>query len=379
MKVPFLDLFAAYGEIKQELDAAHFRVMNSGHYILGSETEAFEREFAAYCGVQYCITVGNGLDALHLVLRAWNIGEGDEVIVPANTFIATWLAVSYSGATPVPVEPDMRTYNIDPSKIEGAITSKTKAIIPVHLYGQPAEMSIIKDIARKYNLKVLEDAAQAHGARYGGICTGGLGDAAAFSFYPGKNLGAFGDGGAITTNDIETATIIRKLRNYGSSIKYVHEMQGYNSRLDELQAAFLRVRLKYLDQWNSRRAAIADFYKTALTSLDFATPFVPEHIEPVWHLYVIRSSKRAVIEKTLNEAGVGTLIHYPTPPHMQNAYNSLKLKEGNFPISEKLSKEILSLPIGPHLSKDSARYITDVLEDNRETFSMVLDNHPSYC
>lgn len=361
MKVPFLNLLAAYEEIKPELDAAYNRVMSSGHYILGTETEAFEREFAAYCGVKHCIAVGSGLDALHLVLKAWNIGKGDEVIVPANTFIATWLAVSYAGATPVPVEPDEFTYNLAPENIEAAITTKTKAIIPVHLYGQPADMHRIKAIARKYSLRVLEDAAQAHGACYHGSRTGGLGDAAAFSFYPGKNLGAFGDGGAITTNDDDVATTVRKLRSYGSSIKYVHEMKGYNSRLDELQAALLRVRLKYLDQWNSRRVEIAGTYEKELGKLGLQVPFVPEWVEPVWHLYVIRCNNRAVLQDKLNKAGISTLIHYPTPPHMQEAYASLNFKQGDFSLSEKLSSEILSLPMGPQLRKDQLEYIIDVL------------------
>ncbi len=364
MKVPFLNLHAAYEELKEELDAAYFRVMKSGYYILGEETESFEREFAAYCGVKHCITVGNGLEALHLVLRAWNIGVGDEVIVPANTFIATWLAVSYAGATPIPVEPDERTYNIDPVKIEAAITAKTKAIIPVHLYGQPAEIGRIKKIARKYNLKVLEDAAQAHGALYQEVRTGGLGDAAAFSFYPGKNLGSFGDGGAITTNDDGLVGIIRKLRSYGSSQKYVHEIKGYNSRLDELQSAFLRVKLKYLDQWNGRRSEVAEFYKSNLSRIGIESPFVPEGIGPVWHLYVIRCSNRSILQQKLNEARIGTIIHYPIPPHRQEAYASLQFQQKKFPISEKLAEEVLSLPMGPQLAIDELNYVINVLRKN---------------
>ena len=292
MKVPFLDLNAQYLELKDELDAAYHRVMDSGWYILGKEVEAFEAEFAEYCQVRHCIGVGNGLDALHLILRASGIGPGDEVIVPSNTYIATWLAVTYAGAKPVPVEPDERTYNIDPSRIESAITKRTKAIMPVHLYGQPADMDSINEIAIRYGLKVFEDAAQAHGAKYKGRKTGGLGIAAGFSFYPGKNLGAFGDGGAVTTNDNELAQKIRILGNYGSSIKYYNEQKGFNSRLDELQAAFLRIKLKKLDEWNTLRRTCASYYQKGLADCGIILPYVPEWAEPVWHLYVVRHPHR---------------------------------------------------------------------------------------
>lgn len=332
-----------------EIDAAYNRVKESGWFILGPEVKAFEDEFAAYCGVKCCIGVGNGLDALHLILRALGIGLGHEVIVPANTYIATWLAVTYAGAIPVPVEPDEKTYNIDRDRIEGAITNKTKAILPVHLYGQPADMNPINEIAAQYKLKVIEDAAQAHGALYKGKRTGSLGNAAGFSFYPGKNLGALGDGGAVTTNDDELADRVRTLRNYGSTDKYVNEVPGFNSRLDEIQAAFLRVKLKYLDEWNRRRAEIANHYKSRLASTNLILPYVPEWAAPVWHLYVVRSDKRDVLQKRISEAGIDTLIHYPIPPHLQEAYSNLGYRKGDFPITEKLAGEVLSLPIGPHV------------------------------
>jgi len=355
-KIPFLDLKQPYLELKDELDSAYQRVMESGWYILGKEVEAFEAEFAEYCGVQHCIGVGNGLDALHLILRAMDIGEGDEVIVPSNTFIATWLAVSYAGATPVPVEPDEKTYNIDPKRIEKAITEKTKAIMLVHLYGQPADMDPILEIAAKYHLKVIEDAAQAHGARYKGKRTGGLGDAAGFSFYPGKNLGALGDGGAVTTNDDALAARVRQLCNYGSQIKYTHEFKGFNSRLDEMQAAFLMVKLRKLDDWNERRKVIADMYLTGLADLsDLTLPYVPDWAEPVWHLFVVRTSKRVQLSKYLEEQGIQTLIHYPVPPHKQGAYQ--ELSHLSLPVSEMIHREVLSLPMGPSLDKSYVQYI----------------------
>ncbi|MCX7780189.1 MAG: DegT/DnrJ/EryC1/StrS family aminotransferase [Negativicutes bacterium] len=351
MKIPFLDLKAAYLELKEELDAALSRVMNSGSFILGTEGEAFEREFAAYCGVRHCIGVGNGMDALTLVLKAWGIGPGDEVIVPANTFIATWLAVSHTGASVVAVDPDERTYNMNPEKVEAAVTKRTKAIIPVHLYGQPADMKPINAIARKYRIKVLEDAAQAHGALYEGKRTGGLGDAAGFSFYPGKNLGAFGDAGAITTNDDCLAQRLRALRNYGSHVKYVHEIIGYNSRLDEMQAALLRVRLKHLDAWNARRIELARIYCRELADTALVLPYVPAWAQPVWHLFVVRCKSRDSLQRKLAEKGIAALIHYPIPPHLQHAYNSI-LPPNDSACSEKLADELLSLPIGPHLRED---------------------------
>ena len=331
----------------------------SGWYIRGPEVDAFEAEFATYCGAAHCVGVANGLDALHLALRAMDVGPGDEVIVPSNTYIATWLAVSQCGATPVPVEPDARTYNIDPALIEAAITPRTKVILPVHLYGQPADMDPILAIARKHGLRVLEDAAQAHGARYKGQRLGAHGDAVAWSFYPGKNLGAMGDGGAVTTNDAQLADRLRVLRNYGSRVKYVNEVQGYNSRLDPLQAAILRVKLAHLDEWNARRKAIAATYTAKLGPVIASgarqstprLPHVPEWAEPVWHLYVVQHPQRDSLHKALGDAGVGTLIHYPIPPHLQQAYASAGYVPGQFPIAEQIANQCLSLPIGPHLDE----------------------------
>jgi dTDP-4-amino-4,6-dideoxygalactose transaminase len=351
MRVPFLDLRTPYIELKDELDGAYKRVMESGWYILGKECEAFEKEFADYCESKYCVGVGNGLDALHLILRAYGIGEGDEVIVPANTYIATWLAVSYAGARPIPVEPDEKTYNINPILIEQAITKRTKAIIAVHLYGQPADMDSINDIAKNYNLKVIEDAAQAHGAKYKGRRTGSLGDAAGFSFYPGKNLGAIGDGGAVTTNDSILADKVKILRNYGSRIKYYNEVKGFNSRLDELQAALLRVKLTKLDEWNERRKNVAHKYFQEFNNKDNITlPYVPEWANPVWHLFVVRCQERDDLQSYLHKAGIDTLIHYPVPPHLSEAYAGMGYSIGDFPITEQIAKSVLSLPMGPHIN-----------------------------
>jgi dTDP-4-amino-4,6-dideoxygalactose transaminase len=350
--------------LQAELDGAFRRVMSSGWYILGKEVSTFEEEFAEYCGVEHCVGVGNGLDALALILRAAEIGPGDEVIVPTNTYIATWLAVDHVGATPVPVEPDPRTYNINPARIEEAITPTTRAIMPVHLYGQPADMDVINDIAREHGLMVIEDSAQAHGARYKGRRVGGAGDAAGFSFYPGKNLGAFGDGGAVTTNDPDLADKVRVLRNYGSRVKYVNEVKGYNSRLDELQAALLRVKLRHLDEWNSRRARIAAEYTRALDGLPaLEVPRVPDWAGPVWHLYVVRVREREEVQRCLAERGIATVLHYPIPPHLQEAYASMKLPRGSYPVSERLSDEVLSLPIGPHLSDTQRSAVIAVLKD----------------
>ncbi|ODG99006.1 erythromycin biosynthesis sensory transduction protein eryC1 [Nostoc sp. KVJ20] len=358
MRVSFLNFEASYLELQEELDAAYQRVMKAGWYILGREVEAFEVEFAAYCQTKYCIGVGNGLDALHLILRAMNIGNGDEVIVPTNTYIASWLAVSYAGATPVPVEPDEKTYNINPQLIEAAITERTKAILVVHLYGQPADMDAINTIAHRYNLKVIEDAAQAHGARFKDRRVGSLGDAAGFSFYPTKNLGAIGDGGAVTTNDVDLADKVRLLRNYGSRVKYENEIQGYNSRLDELQAAFLRVKLTKLDEWNSRRVYIAEQYLQRLVkTANLTLPFVPNWAESVWHLFVVRHPKRYGLEQHLRQAGIGTLIHYPIPPHLSGAYIGSGWHEGSFAIAEQLAKEVLSLPLHPHLTEEQVSII----------------------
>ena len=351
MRVPFLDLKLAHEELRRELDDAYRRVMDSGRYILEQEVDAFEREFADYCGTQYCIGVGNGLDALHLVLRAYGIGGGDDVIVPAHTYIATWLAVSFCGARPVPVDCDPHTFNINPELIEAAITPRTKAIIAVHLYGQPADMDRIVDIARKFDLKVIEDAAQAHGARYKGQRAGNLGDAAGFSFYPGKNLGALGDAGAVVTNDPELANRVHMLGNYGAQIKYEHEFQGVNSRLDALQAAFLRTKLKYLDQWNERRQRTAAGYLSVLTDVpELMLPLVPQWADPVWHLFVVRHQQRDRLQQFLSAKEIGTLIHYPIPPHLSKAYAASGWRIGDFPITERLAKTVLSLPMGPHLA-----------------------------
>ena len=352
MKVPFLDVRASYEEIAPELDAATHRVIAGGWYLLGDEIDAFEREYAAYVGAKYCVGLGNGLDALHLGLRAFGVGAGDEVIVPSNTYIATWLAVSYAGATPVPVEPDPRTYNLDPARIEAAITPRTKAILPVHLYGQPADMDAINAIAARHGLRVLDDAAQVHGARYRGRRVGALADITAWSFYPGKNLGALGDAGAITTDDAALADQVRTLRNYGSRVKYVNEVQGYNSRLDEIQAAALRVKLVHLDEWNARRARIAARYTAELDNAGLTLPHVPEWADPAWHVYVVRSPDRDALQRHLTAAAIGTVIHYPIPPHRQQAYRELQLPEGQFPLSEAIHREVISLPIGPHMTDE---------------------------
>lgn len=361
-KVPFLDLKAAYQELKTELDSAVLRSMESGWYIGGSDVEAFEAAYAQYCGAEFCVGVGNGLDALHLVLRAFGIGPGDEVIVPSNTYIATWLAVSYTGAKPVPVEPEERTYNLNPELVEAAITPRTRAIIPVHLYGQPADLDPILSIAKQHNLWVLEDAAQAQGARYKGQRIGAHGDAVAWSFYPGKNLGAMGDAGAVTTSNLEVADKVRMLRNYGSKVKYVNEITGYNSRLDPLQAAALGVKLLHLDEWNGRRKKIAEFYIKELANTSLVLPFVPDWAEPVWHLFVVRSQERDRLQRHLEDRGISTLIHYPIPPHLQQAYVEMRLPEGSFPLSEVIHREVLSLPIGPHLSMEQAARVVEAVQ-----------------
>jgi dTDP-4-amino-4,6-dideoxygalactose transaminase len=360
MRVPFLDVSAAYFELEQQIDAAIEGVLQSTWYVLGPEVESFEREYAAYCDTQYCVGVANGLDALHLALGAMEVGPGDEVIVPSNTYIATWLAISHCGATPVPVEPDEATYNLDPARIEAAITSRTKVILPVHLYGQPADLDPIQGIARKHGLKVLEDAAQAHGAKYKGRRIGSHGDAVAWSFYPSKNLGGIGDGGAVTTNDAKIADRIRVLRNYGSREKYVNEVQGYNSRLDPLQATILRVKLAHLDEWNARRTAIAQRYQQGLAGSGLTLPYVPDWADPVWHLYVVQHPQRDALQHALTDAGVGTLIHYPIPPHRQQAYAQAGWGQGAFPLAERMADEVLSLPIGPHLGTEQVATVIEV-------------------
>lgn len=362
MKVPFLDFVGPYEELKPELDAAYERFMRSAWYIMGKACDAFEQEFAQYCGSKHCVGVGNGLEALHLLLRADGIGKGDEVIVPSNTYIATWLAVSYAEATVVPVECDPRTYNLDPDRIAAAITPRTKAIMPVHLYGQTADMDPILALAEKHGLKVIEDNAQAQGARYKGRRTGSLGHSAGHSFYPGKNLGAFGDGGAITTDDAGLADKVRVLRNYGSRKKYYNEVKGYNSRLDEMQAAFLRVKLKHLDAWNKRREVVANqFLHEIKPANGLILPHVPEWAEPVWHLFVVRHPNRDALQQKLNAAGIGTLIHYPVPAHLSGAYEDSGWKRGNFPLAETSADTVLSLPIGPHITQDQVRLVIDAV------------------
>ncbi len=357
--VPFLDLGKLNEEIRSKLDLAYKRVIDSGWYVMGPELEKFEFEFAQYSEVKHCIGVGNGLDALHLLLNAYGIGSGDEVIVPSNTFIATWMAVSKCGAKPVPVEPDFETHNINPKLIEEAITRKTRAIIPVHLYGQPADMDPINEIARQYGLIVIEDAAQAQGARYKGRRVGSLGNAAGTSFYPGKNLGALGDGGAVLTSDDAIAEKVRKLRNYGSTAKYRHELDGSNSRLDEIQAAFLREKLPLLDLWNQRRKFVAESYTKLLTNSEITLPKCPIWAEHVWHLFVIRSRERDKLVKKLSSSGIQTVIHYPVPPHQQimyKAYENISL-----PIAEKLSRDVLSLPISPSLNNEDIAYVVKTI------------------
>lgn len=360
--IPFLDHGAAYRELKPEIDAAVARVLDSGWYILGPEVEAFEAEWAAFCGAAHSVGVANGLDALILALRALGIGAGDEVIVPSNTYIATWLAVSAVGAVPVPVEPDPATHTIDAAGMAAAITPRTRALLPVHLYGCPADLDPILALARVHGLKVVEDAAQCHGARYKGRRIGAHGDVVCWSFYPGKNLGALGDAGAITTDNPELAARIALLRNYGSRVKYVNEEAGVNSRLDPLQAAVLRAKLPFLDAWSDRRRAIAAAYGEGLRGAGLILPEAPAWAEPVWHLYVVRSGARDALATRLAEQGVGTLIHYPIPPHMQQAYAGLGIAPEALPLARQLAGEVLSLPIGPQLGlADSAAVIAAVV------------------
>ena len=363
-KIPFLNVKEDYFELEQELKKAADKVFKKGWYILGDEVTNFEAEFAAFTQSRHCIGVGNGLDALTLILMAYDIKSGDEVIVPSNTYIATALAVSRVGAKVVFVEPDQITHNLDAVRIKEAITEKTKAVIPVHLYGLPADMDRINDIARKYKLKVIEDACQAHGAEYKGRKAGNLADAAAFSFYPGKNLGCFGDGGAVTINDDVLALKIRSLRNNGSQKKYFNEYQGINSRLDELQAALLRVKLKYLDDWNFRRRKAVEAYQNGLKSIEgLNLPVEPEGFKSCWHLYVVQSKNRDQLQKKLSAQGIGTLIHYPLPPYQQEAYSNLKIKTGTFPIADELGESVLSLPMGPHLDTESANYVCQMIQN----------------
>jgi len=349
--------------INRELKEATNRVIDSNWYILGKEVENFEREFADYLGVKYCVGVGNGLEALHIILKAYGIGEGDEVIIPSNTYIATALAVSYAGAVPIMVEPNERTCNINSDLIEEKITKKTKAIMPVHLYGQACNMNPINEVAKKYNLKVIEDTAQAHGATYKGRKCGALGDASGFSFYPTKNLGALGDAGAITTNDEDLAKKIKALRNYGSQKHYYNKYMGFNSRLDEMQAAILRVKLRHLEEFNEERKKIAQFYLNNLQDTDLILPHVPEWTEPVWHQFVIRSKKRDKLQGYLKSKGIGTLIHYPLPIHLQEAYKGLGYKKGDFPLAEKIANEVLSLPMWVGLKKEEIKMVCNVINN----------------
>jgi dTDP-3-amino-3,4,6-trideoxy-alpha-D-glucose transaminase len=358
MKVPILDLKPAYDELRTELDAAYHRVMESGWVLLGKELEAFEAEYASSVGATHCVGVANGLEAMQLVLMALDIGAGDEVIVPSNGYIATWLAVTLTGARPIPCEPDERTYNIDPARLAALITPRTKAILPIHLYGQTADMVAINALAKQHGLFVLEDAAQSHGARCHSRAAGALGDAAGVSFYPSKNLGALADAGAVTTNNAALAEKISHLRNYGSKSRYHHEYLGLNSRLSELQAAFLRAKLPRLAEWNARRAALAARYLSQLQGIgDLTLPFVPGWAEPVWHLFVVRTARRDALQAHLTARGIGAQIHYPIPPHLSNAYRAAGWKRGDFPLAEKLAGEVLSLPIGPHISAEQIDHV----------------------
>ena len=365
MTIPVLDIGATYRELHSEIDAAVTRTLASGQYIGGVEVSRFEAAYANYCGAAHCIGVGNGLDALHLTLRAMDIGDGDEVIVASNGFIATLLAVSMTGATPILVEPDPETHNLCPAKVEAAITTRTRALLPTHLYGQPADLDSLLNLAQRYGIKLIEDSAQAHGASYKGRRVGAHGDAVTWSFYPSKNLGAFGDAGAVTTNDSELATRIRILGNYGSSQRYVNELRGVNSRLDPIQAAILNVKLSYLDGWNDRRRAIAALYTDRLGESGLELPFVPTWANPVWHQYIVQSNQRDALAARLRDVGISTLIHYPIPPHLQRAYADMALPAGALPIAERLAGRVLSLPMGPHLTLDQAHQVVDAIMVSR--------------
>jgi dTDP-4-amino-4,6-dideoxygalactose transaminase len=365
--IPFFDLRAVYEELREEIDPALARVAASGWYLLGSELTAFEAEYASYVGAKHCVGLANGLEALELGLRAMDVGPGDEVIAPSNTYIACWLAISNVGARPVPVEPDERTMNIDPARIEAAITSRTRVIMPVHLYGQPADMDPILSIAGIHGIRVLDDAAQAHGARYHGRRIGGLGTTTAWSFYPGKNLGAFGDAGGVTTDDDVIADRIRVLRNYGSRVKYVNEVRGCNSRLDEIQAAVLRVKLRHLDRWNARRIDQACLYHEHLRHTRLTLPEVPGGIEPAWHLYVVRDAQRDALQAALRSRHVDTLIHYPIPPHRQAAYADLAIDRSSLPIADRIHETALSLPMGPHLTREQQHCVIDAVREVRSS------------
>lgn len=363
MKYPFLDVGFGYRSLKTELDEAYQAVMDSGYYIGGGPVTTFEEEFAQFCGTKYCVGMASGLDAIAFPLRAYGIGEGDEVIVPANTFIATWIAVAQVGATPVPVDADPETMNMDLDAIPALITERTRAIMPVHLYGQPVPHKGLRDLADKYDLKIIEDAAQAHGAFDGNRRAGQIGDVAGFSFYPGKNLGAFGDGGAVVSDDADLIESIRELGNYGSKVKYQHDTVGYNSRLDTLQAAMLSVKLRKLSEWNDRRREIADIYTTSLASTPGLTlPKVAKGIGSAWHLYVVRHDDRAGLQAALAEAGVPAAMHYPTPNHHAGAFKA-EFGDMSFPVTEEICRTCLSLPIGPHLSVAQAQDIAVIVDE----------------
>ncbi len=363
MKIPFVTFLPLERELDSDLREAFRRVFENSWYIGGKEDEAFEASFAEYCNVKYCVGVGNGLDALMLALKALGVGAGDEVLVPSNTFIATALAVTYVGATPVFVEPDIRTYNIDPARIEAAITEKTKAIMPVHLYGQPCDMDPIMEIARKYNLYVVEDCAQAHGATYKGKIVGSFGDAAGFSFYPGKNLGALGDAGAVVTNNKELADKIRALGNYGSDYKYHHIYQGSNSRLDELQAAFLSAKIPHMDRVNRQRRELARKFSEGINNPLLTLPYVAPETEPVWHIYAVRTAHRDALADFLQKKGIGTNKHYPTPMHLQECYRDLNLSKGTLPIAEEISATQLSLPFYYGMTEEEIQYVIQCVNE----------------
>lgn len=365
MTVPFVTFKPLERELDKEIRAAFERVYTRSWYIEGEEDKAFEDAFAFYCSVNYAVGCGNGLDSLMLSLKALGIGAGDEVIVPSNTFIATALAVTYCGATPVFVEPDINTYNIDSSKIEEKISEKTKAIMPVHLYGQPADMDPIIDIAKRYDLFIVEDCAQAHGAKYKGKRMGSFGNAAGFSFYPGKNLGALGDAGTVVTNSLELAEKVRALGNYGSDFKYHHIYQGNNSRLDEMQAAFLSAKLPVLDKVNENRREAAAKYLSGMKNPAVILPTVPDYAEPVWHIFAVRCKERDRLEKFLNDKGIGTNKHYPIPVHLQECYKDLGFKKGDFPIAEEISATELSLPMYYGMTDEEINYVIDAVNEFR--------------
>ncbi len=362
MKIPFQSFERMHEAIRPELTAKFNAVLDKNYYIMGGEHELFEKNFAFYVGTKFALGCGNGLDALHIILKALGIGEGAEVIVPSNTYIATALAVSYAGARPIFVEPKAGTFNIDPAKIEDAITERTKAIMVVHLYGRPADMDPIMAIAKKHNLKIVEDCAQAHGAKYKGQKIGTFGVAAGFSFYPGKNLGALGDGGAIVTNDEEVAKKCAMLRNYGSEIKYQHDYKGFNSRLDEMQAAFLNAKLPHLDSWNAARKAVAAKYLAGIKNPLIELPLPSdETFDCVWHIFAIRCKERAALEAYLAEKGIGTLKHYPIPMHLQKAYTDLGYKKGDLPLAEEISATELSLPLYIGMTDEEIDCVIDAL------------------